>query len=405
MAVVSTRPASSADLPRLCALLADGRRTAAVPTGLLAQAVAHGLVQVAETEATLVGCAAAETPSPGHVRLFAVVVRAGMRRRGIGSLLLEEMLERIPHRQPAERPVISAVVEVTELEAARFLLSTGFIGTRMLRNGADSEPRIQYQHKIRVEYVDPDARHLVPLAELEQLAESLAAPDQAVTALVTLAGEPAVEIARFERDDPASLQSGEAAAGIAFSGSLLAAITFILGFALTSSRFPDDVRLLLIGATFSTMLSLIVYASASGELARIRANSFGRTMKWGNVLSEYGGVLPLVIALPVTYAQVSGNPWTTMVLAAALGVAIVGYERSEFSIARRFEHTRLDLGLMTLTAVAPSAGAALVTAGAVTWPWTAVLALTLAARVWLCLLRQGPEGGIAEHRRQWQIRA
>lgn len=404
MAVVSTRPASPVDLPELCALLADAGQAAAVPTGLVAHAVAHGLVQVAEAEGALVGCAAAETPSPGHVRLFAVVVRSGKRRRGIASLLLAEMLDRIP-RRPAERPMISAVVGVAELEAARFLLATGFIGTRILRSGADTEPQIQYQYKVRVEYVDPDARHLVPVVAPEQLVESLAAPDQAVTALVTLAGEPAFEIARFERDDPATLQSGEAAAGIAFSGSLLAAITFILGFALTSSRFPDDVRLLLIGATFSTMLSLIVYASASGELARIRANSFGRIMKWGNVLSEYGGVLPLLICLPVTYAQVSGNPWTTMVLAAALSCAIVGYERSEFSIARRFEHTGLDVALMVLTAVSPSAGAAVVTAGVVTWPWTAVLALTLAARIWLCLLRQGPETGIAEHRRQWQIRA
>ncbi|CQR59662.1 hypothetical protein [Streptomyces leeuwenhoekii] len=122
----------------------------------------------------------------------------------------------------------------------------------------------------------------------------------------------AVAFARFERDDPASLQSGEAAAGIAFSGSLLAAITFILGFALTSSRFPDDVRLLLIGATFSTMLSLTVYASASGELARIRANSFARTMKWGNVLCSILPARPSASVVPRSHpaSEISAEPGT-----------------------------------------------------------------------------------------------
>lgn len=404
MAVVSIRPATADDLPRLLTLLADCLPAAPVPSALLPQAVTRGLVHVAEAEGALVGCVAAEAPSAGHVRLFAAAVRSGMRRQGIASRLLGAMLEGIPSG-PAERPMISAAVGFTELEAASFLLAGGFIGTRMLTMGADAEPQIHYQYTLRGEYIDPDARHLVPVVALEQLVDSLSAPDQAVTALVTLAGEPAFEIARFERGDPASLQSGEAAAGIAFSGSLLAAITFILGFALTSSRFPDDVRLLLIGATFSTLLSLIIYASASGELARIRANSFGKIMKWGNVLSEYGGVLPFLICLPVTYAQVSGNPWTTMVLAVALGVAILGYERSEFSIARRFRHNRIEAALMVLTAMSPAVGAAVVAAGTVTWPWTAALAATLAARTWLYLVRQGAEAGIAEHRRQWQIRA
>lgn len=404
MVLVSIRSATADDLPQLWTLLAGCRPDALVPATLLPEAVARGLVHVAEAEGALVGCAAAEAPSAGHVRLFAVAVRSGMRRQGIGSRLLGELLKRTPS-DPAERPMISAAVGVAELEAARFLLAGGFIGTRLLKRGADTEPQIHYQYTLRGEYIDPDARHLVPVVAMEQLVDSLSAPDQAVTALVSLAGEPAFEIARFERGDPASLQSGEAAAGIAFSGSLLAAITFILGFALTSSRFPDDVRLLLIGATFSTLLSLIVYASASGELARIRANSFGKIMKWGNVLSEYGGVLPFLICLPVTYAQVSGNPWTTMVLAVVLGVAILGYERSEFSIARRFRHNRIEAALMVLTAVSPAAGAAVVATGTVTWPWTGALAATLAARTWLYLVRQGPEAGIAEHRRQWQIRA
>ncbi|MGW2419417.1 N-acetyltransferase family protein [Streptomyces sp. NPDC001709] len=404
MTAWSTRVARPADLAELSSLLSDTCDAGAMPSSeLLADAIARGLVRVAEADSDMVGCIAAEMPAPGHIRLSVISVRDGMRRQGMASRLLAEMVEEVP-QNPNEPPLISAVATVDELAVVRLLLKGGFIGTRVMRTGRTGDGvQIHYQYKLRVEYIDPDARHLVPVSAREQLTESLAPGDHAVTALVTLAGEPAFEIARFEQDDPAALQSGEAAAGIAFSGSILAAITFLLGFAFASSRFPDDVRLLLIGATFSTVLSLIVYANASGELARIRSNSFGKIMKWGNVLSEYGGVLPFLISLPVTYAQVSDDPWTTIVLAVVISAGIAWYERSEFSIAHRFRRSPSEVTLMTLTAVSPTVGSVLVAAQVTSWPWTMVLTATLAARTWLYLFRRGPESGI-EERRQWQIR-
>jgi hypothetical protein len=405
MAAWSTRAASPVDLPRISSLLTDTCEPADIPSAaLLALAVHRELVRVAESDGELVGCVAAEMPSPGHARLSVIAVRAGLRRQGVAARLLSEIVQGLPERS-GEPPLVSALAATAHVAVARSLLACGFIGTRAIRTGDPANPlRVHYQYKSRVEYIDPDARHLVPADAVEQLVESLAPSDQAVTALVTLSGEPAFEIARFEKDDPATLQSGEAAAGIAFAGSILAAITFLLGFAFSSTRFPDDVRLLLIGATFSTVLSLIVYASASGELARIRSNSFGRIMKWGNVLSEYGGVLPFLISLPVTYAQASGDPRTTMILAALFSVALAWYEHSAFSIAHRFRRSRTEFALTAFTAASPTIGAALVSAGATSWPWTTALILTLATRTWLYLFRRGPEADIAE-RRQWQIRS
>ncbi|WP_258382507.1 GNAT family N-acetyltransferase [Streptomyces sp. NTH33] len=396
--------AHPADLPLLRTLLTDTCDAAVVPSPtLLADALAHNLVRVAESSGELVGCVVAEMPSPGHVRLSVIAVRSEARRQGVASRLLAELVQQISQKS-SEPVLISAIANTEQPTVTRLLLTCGFIGTRVMHTGGtgDALP-IHFQHKFRVEYIDPDARHLVHVSAREQLMESLAPADHAITALVTLSGAPAFEIARFERDDPATLQSGEAAAGIAFSGSILAAVTFLLGFAFTSTSFPDDVRLLLIGATFSTVLSLIVYASASGELARIRSNSFGKIMKWGNVLSEYGGVLPLVISLPVTYAQVSDNPWTTMVLAVVLSAAIAWYEHSEFSIAFRFRRSRSEIALTVFTAVSPTLGAALVATKTISWPWTAALTAALAMRTWLYLFRRGSERGITE-RRQWQIR-
>ncbi|MEV6482431.1 GNAT family N-acetyltransferase [Streptomyces sp. NPDC051576] len=404
MANWPTRSASAADLTALRSLLTDSCEPAIIPSlALLADAIDRDLVRVAESSGELVGCIATEIPSSEHVRISVIAVREQMRRQGIAKQLLTEAVMRTP-RKSSEPPLISAMVRTEQLEVAHLLLACHFKGTRVMRvGGTRGALHIHYQYRSRAEYMDPDARHLVPVVAHTQLAESLSPADHAVTGLVMLGGEPAFEVARFEQDDPATLQSGEAAAGIAFSGSILAAITFLLGFAFSSTRFPDDVRLLLIGATFSTVLSLIIYASASGELARIRSNSFGKIMKWGNVLSEYGGVFPFLISLPVTYAQASSDRWTTMILAIVFSFAIAWYENSEFSIAHRFRRSRFELSLIVLTAASPAVGAALVTADVTSWPWSTVLIATLAARTWLYLFRRGAESDIAE-RRQWQLK-
>ncbi|MFM9705509.1 GNAT family N-acetyltransferase [Streptomyces galilaeus] len=400
----STRNAHAGDLPKLVDLLAETCDDADSPSSaLLAESINRCMVRVAESNGRLVGCVAAEAPSPGHVRLSVVAVRDDLRKQGVALRLLDELSKTIS-ALPGPAPLFSAVAEADYVPVAGLLLKSGFVGTRiMLTSRSTDGICLHYQHKSRVEYIDPDTRYLVPLSARAQLIESLAPQDQAVTSLVSLGGEPAFEITRFEQDDPATLQSGEAAAGIAFSGAILAAITFLLGFAFTSTRFPDDVRLLLIGSTFSTVLSLIVYASASGELARIRSNSFGKIMKYGNILSEYGGVLPFVISLPVTYAQASGDPRTTMALAALLSVGIGWYERSEFSISHRFRKSPIDILLTTFTAASPIIGAAVIATDTISWPWTVTLAAALAGRTWLYLFRRGAEAGTSA-RRQWEVR-
>ncbi|CAG7650748.1 GNAT family N-acetyltransferase [Actinacidiphila bryophytorum] len=400
----TTRTAVPGDLPAVLALAAE-LRIPGCPSGAgLEQAVRDGLVRVAEVLGETVGLAVLERPLPGHVRLACIGVVTGRRRRGVGSALLGHVLAEARGTETAGGTV-SCVADPGGTALAGLLLAHGFLGTRTLRTGPGGRAlRLYYQHKVRVEYVDPDARHLVPVADAEQLADSLAPDDHAVTALAVLSGEPAFEISRFERDDPSALQSGEAQAGIAFSGSVLASLTFLVGFSFASSHYPDDVRLLLIVATFVTTMSLIVYASAAGELARIRSNAFGRIMKWGNVLSEYGGVLPFLASLPITYAQLSASAWLTVLTGLAFSAGLALYERSEFSIAHRFRWTPWSTALAAVTSLAPAASVITVAAGLPSWPSTAVLMTALAARAAVYLFRRGAESGVAVHRRVWQIR-
>ncbi|MGV4983292.1 N-acetyltransferase family protein [Streptomyces sp. NRAIS4] len=126
MTAWSTRVARPADLAELSSLLSDTCDAGAMPSSeLLADAIARGLVRVAEADSDVVGCIAAEMPAPGHIRLSVISVWDGMRRQGMASRLLAEMVEEVP-QNPNERPLISAVATVDELAVVRLLLKGGF---------------------------------------------------------------------------------------------------------------------------------------------------------------------------------------------------------------------------------------------------------------------------------------
>ncbi|MFI1287266.1 GNAT family N-acetyltransferase [Streptomyces sp. NPDC020792] len=141
------------DLAQIRTLLADTCDAAVVPSpALLAEALERRLVRVAESSGELVGCVAAEMPSPGHVRLSVIAVRAGMRRNGVAARLLAEMLRQVPQRS-GEPPPVSAIANTEQPTVTRLLLACGFIGTRVMHpSGTDDALPIHFQHTTRVEY-------------------------------------------------------------------------------------------------------------------------------------------------------------------------------------------------------------------------------------------------------------
>ncbi|MGH8684390.1 MAG: hypothetical protein ACREUM_03465, partial [Nitrosospira sp.] len=253
--------------------------------------------------------------------------------------------------------------------------------------------RFYCQYKVRNDYVDPDDRYIVPARATQHIAGLLASGGYVITSVVALPDSTAFEICKFERDDFAALQSNECAAGITFSAGALAAITFILGFSFVSSSYPDDVRVLLIGSAVITTFSLIIYANASGELSRLRSNVFGYHMKWGNVLSEYGGVLPFLISLPVTFAGVTSTQWIALTTAALVSFSLFVYERSRFAISSRFRKTPVVIVLEAITSSAPITGVLAVFYLPITWPWTGMVAAALILRSLIYLTLRPAESG------------
>jgi hypothetical protein len=246
----------------------------------------------------------------------------------------------------------------------------------------------------RPQYVDPDERFIIPATASEHLSILLQSDDHAVTAVFELPGGHAFEVSRFGRADLGKLQSDEGASGVSFSSSILAAITFMLGISFTSRNYPDEVRILLIGAAFASLASLTIYANVSGELSRIRSNRFNHYMKWGNVLSEYGGVLPFLISLPVTFAEVTHSSWASLITSGVSSVALFLYLRSPYSMSTRFSGSVMTRALQIYICLAPATGVAAIKYLPLLWPWTVA---TVAALIFLsCIYLFMRHGDVAQ---------
>jgi ribosomal protein S18 acetylase RimI-like enzyme len=277
-------------LDQLCFPSGDLNRKPAAPDEL-EKSIAAGQISVVRKGGAIVGFLRHEWPFENHIYISALAVHPNFRGQRVGYLLLENLLTQVAMLDG--EPAISTVTAPSNYAMLKLLLSQGFIARRMIRDYfGPGRDRLYCQYKIRADYVDPDDQYLVPAHAIDHIAQLMKEEGYVITSLVKSPTGPVFEVCRFERDDFASLQSDECMAGITFAGSVLAAITFILGFSFVSSGYPDDVRVLLIGAAVVTTFSLIIYANASGELARLRSNVFSYHMKWGNILSEYGGVLP-----------------------------------------------------------------------------------------------------------------
>ncbi|MGY0230915.1 N-acetyltransferase [Longispora urticae] len=406
------RDATTADLPslveldRLCFPEDDLSLEPAV-AGEIERAVEAGRVRVVTVESRLIALLTYEVPNPSHVFVSAIGVHPEWRRQGFGVLLLTELLERNVLHSTLESQSVSTVTSPANHAMLRMLLSNGFVVRRLLKDYfGPGRDRYYCQYKVKTEYVDPDDRFFVPMSATAHIESLLSLGRYAITGAFTLATGPMFEISHFEVDDLATLQSDETSAGVATSSGILAAITFLLGLSLTSPLYPDAVRIVLMGAALATTFSLIIYANTSGELARLRTNVFSHHMKWGNSLSEFGGVYPFLISLPVAFGRVSSSIWAGLGAALFVTVAMMLYERSKFSIFMRFRQTVVTWTLSIVIACAPVSGVLVVRYGSpvMSWAWAAAVCAALTGLSAVFLTRRGSESLTPQLARRWQSR-
>lgn len=368
----------------------DIHREPAVP-GELSAGIKSGQILVARIEGRIVGFLHYEKPLDDHIYISALAVHPDYRSRGIASTLLDHFLK--ISSKTTGNPGISTVTSPTNIPMLRILTSRGFLVRTVMKDYfGPGRDRFYCQYRSRLDFVHPDDRFIVPANALPHLYLIMEATEYAITSVTRLPSGPAFEVCRFEREDISSLQADEVAVGVQFSSGILAAITFILGFSLTSSSYGDDVRVVLIGAVISTIFSLTVYANASGELARIRTNNFHQHMKLGNILSEHGGVLPFLIILPVIFAGVSDNKTVSWVITLVAMIAIIIYDRSRFSISYRFRRGWLVNILAAIIYLSPLSGTLLIHLRIPTWTWTTVISLALISQACVYAFMRDLEG-------------
>ncbi|MEU5690382.1 GNAT family N-acetyltransferase [Actinosynnema sp. NPDC020468] len=330
---------------------------------------------VAVQDGVVVGVVCAETPLSGHLVVTVLAVHPDARRRGVASSLVGFLLaERAHHHR------LASLTTTSEDHAVlRLAFRHGFVVfAAEPRRGGDPVLRLHLQRHARRRFHLRSGEGLLVRADsTDHLSALLGSGDWVLTGLTS--GVPRFEVCRIDRDDMATLRSDENSGSVTFAGNMLAAITFILGILFASPQFPNDVRILLITAAFSTLLSLVIYANATGDLARLRADEFADHARVGNVLSEYGGVLPFLISLPVAFAQVAHSFPAALITGAASSAALLGYMRSRFSIASRYPTSVTTAVLQALICADPLLGVVITQYFEIAWPWTASTVAMLAA--------------------------
>ncbi|MFI5960030.1 hypothetical protein [Cryptosporangium sp. NPDC051539] len=399
------RPAVEDDLDRLRELHTLARALPPTDAGIPSVESVDG-VTVAAVDGRAVAFLVAEHSPGTHIVLTTIVVDPEHDGHGHEAALVGDVLRAADGTDVAERSAISMQVAFDASDLLQALFDQGFVGRRALEDlFGRGRHGLYCVYKSRYEYLHPDERYLLALTSWQAIHSLISQEHYAVTGAYVTGGRRVLEVSRFESEDAAALQSDESMAGITFAAGILAAITFVLGFSFTSNKFPDDIKVLLLGAALTATLALIIYANTSGELARIRSNAFVRNMRWGNVLSEYGGVLPFVVALEVTYARITQSWLAALITGVLTSLALLLYFRSDFCLARRFESSFWSHFLTGLIVIAPAAGSVVVRNSPISWPWTVAFSGTLIAAATIFLASRKPEGaGGRTGVRRWQIR-
>jgi len=402
------RVAELHDLDRIRALdlecfpEADANHERAAP-GELEHGLSAGEIVVAEVGGVVAGFLQYENVSHEHVYILAVAVHSEFRRKGIGRVLMAHVVGEI---SPArlQRVSVSTVTSPQNVPMLQLLCSFGFIGRTIIHDYfGPGKPRLYCQLKQRTEYIDADDRYLIPATALQQLSDLLTQDHYVLTAVHHSTQGTMLEVSKFRAEDVSSLQSSESNSSIAFSSALLAALTFLSGFAFASARYPDSVRVLLVLAIALTTGSLLIYANASGELSRIRSEAFGAHMKWANLLSEYGGVYPLLLALPAVYAHASRNTAGSWGVSGVIVLLLGAYELSPYSLSNRYRRTGVSVAVGAAIIFLPFLSAALIVSQARQWIWLGAAILLLAVSV---ALRAGPDAQEANPSRShggWRV--
>ena len=132
----------------------------------------------------------------------------------------------------------------------------------------------------------------------------------------------------------------EAFIGVALT-SFMALVVFFFATLLMLEHPKDELSLrtpliFLFYGAFGFIYATLIYANASGEIARRQKASFDRQMTIGNSLSEFVGVYGLIFAIPITILQFTGDETLSLVVFVMGLIGFSLYHILGFSILQRY---------------------------------------------------------------------
>ena len=132
----------------------------------------------------------------------------------------------------------------------------------------------------------------------------------------------------------------EASISVMLTSFMTAVVIFFIGLLLTGDpvlqmrlRVP---LVLLFFSAFGFLYSTLVYANASGEIARLKKNKFDRQMTIGNILSEFFGVYCLVFAVPIVVLGYSPDKILSFFVLVISLFSFLIYHLMGYSILERY---------------------------------------------------------------------
>ncbi|MEP6481113.1 MAG: N-acetyltransferase [Rhodoglobus sp.] len=367
--------------------------------GELEQGIAEGWTTVAAVDGRLVGFLQYDLIGDSAIDLVSLAVDPSARRQGVGSALLQNFLANI--RGLDSERVISLVTSPRNVGMLALVFRHGFVATRAIRDyfGKDKD-RLYCQHDAYAAQVDVESRMVIPVQAVDHIFHLLERDENVISAVRSGAQGKFFEISRLGIEDRAALRANEAAISVSESGSVLAGFTFILGLSFVIPDFSQALRVVLLLAIIATVGALAIFANASGNLARIRDNSFDLHMKWANLLLEFGGLYPFVITLAAVFAHADARTFgLSFIVCIVVAAMLAAYEYSPFSLSRRYRVTWYLHVAIILTVLLPVAYAPLTLLFGNEAPWLFAVGVVLVLRCVLHVLK-----GNSESRRESRAR-
>ncbi|MBQ9917189.1 MAG: GNAT family N-acetyltransferase [Microbacterium sp.] len=228
--------------------------------------------------------------------IYGAAVAPQRRGEGYAGRLVEAALAAIRGHAGNEIRV-AATTAPSNTAMVRVLTGAGFVGTAWVEDYFGPGKDRLYFELVSGGSADFAERILIPTTSVNSV-KTLLQSKRHLIAAVRLPHGWTFEIATPLDSEPATAQTNEVAVSSAFAGTLMAAFTFVFGFALATAEIGADLLAASGIGVLVSLLALIAYTNASGDLARLRPRAWDRFIRVGNSWSEFGAVYLLFALTP-----------------------------------------------------------------------------------------------------------